>query len=180
MFTKSSKTFMSLQKKHLFKKLTLGMSLLAALFVIPGCGKEEAAGGTVGAATGAAIGAAVASEKHKATAALIGGLVGNTIGRAIGANEDRRAEREEHLADLAEVQARVQENHDLRRSIERRRGTCERCVANQGFQFCPHCGGHLNPRRRDQDRCRSCTTPFQPNNGYRYPDCKDRVLLTSR
>jgi hypothetical protein len=155
--------------------------LLLTLF--PGCGKNEAAGGTFGAASGALIGTAVAGRHDKVTGAVIGGLVGNLLGREVGKSADREDEREERLIREQEaahqkrkMQRLKEENEILRGSFDRWCQECERKVTLLGAQFCPKCGGNLIRYRY----CSECGTKFEVQCGYRFCPYCPRVKLKGR
>ena len=84
--------------KHKIKivgsQIALGAILIASL-LMTGCGKDETAGGTVGAASGAMLVAAVSGRHSKGEGALLGGLIGNYIGRGVGRSSDRKREKTE-------------------------------------------------------------------------------------
>ena len=152
----------------------LGLLFLGAIFLIfSGCGKHEAEGGTAGAVIGAAAGSALSSKKSKAEGTLLGAFVGNTIGRLAGSKEDRREEQERHNARVASLQ---QENHELKKGLEKWCPRCRRKSTLKGARTCTCCGEALIV----EQYCSGCRSYFEPRNGYVYcPNCP-KVLLSSR
>jgi len=160
--------------KKILKYTTPFFALTIAALFFSSCGKNEAAGGTVGAATGAMLGAAVSGRHSKGEGALLGGLVGNYIGRAIGREEDKAEERTEHHREVETLKA---ENRSLQRQLTKWCVNCNRQVRIKGAKSCPDCGGELIQEKF----CNRCKTIFSPDTGYRYcPYCSVRVALKGR
>ena len=167
------------------QKLSLFLmgTLVGALVLLTGCGKNESAGGLVGGAAGAAIGASV--SKDSGTGALIGGLAGTLLGSTVG-----RAADEEEQEEIQERQARIRARQDAEarhkiNSLENENrklrqkwcNDCSRQVTLTDASSCPSCGGALIRERY----CRECTQTFSPASGYRYcPYCKPGTPLKAR
>jgi len=153
---------------------TVIISAMISSLLITGCGKDEAAGGTVGAASGAMIGAAVSGRNSKGEGAVLGGLVGNYIGRSIGRSSDRKQEQTEHKKEIDRLKT---QNQQLERQLTKWCVDCNRQVRIRAAQSCPDCGGNLIQEKF----CERCKTIFSPDSGYSYcPYCNVRVALKGR
>ena len=147
---------------------------LGSLLILPGCGKNESATGTVGAVSGAAIGTAVSGRKHKASGALLGALVGNYLGREVGKAEDKREKQDQHKQEVNKLES---ENFQLKEELTKWCSHCNTKVRIVRAQSCPRCGSELIKEKI----CNRCRTVFSPESGYKYcPYCNIKSPLQSR
>lgn len=162
----------------------LEFALLALITLIaPGCGKNETAGGALGAAGGGLIGHVVAGKDSKVAGTLIGSLLGGLVGGTIGKSADEEEEIENNIKDQERIERRRElqclheENERLRRDLIKWCSNCGRRCELVGAHSCASCGSPLIHEKF----CRDCKTVFTPQSGYRYcPYCKEHVLLSSR
>jgi len=145
---------------------------------LPGCGRQQSAGGTFGAATGALIGSAVTGHHDHAAGAVIGGLVGALAGSAVGqAADEEEAEQHNALVDMQHRQRVAELQEENRRLRDKWCVCCGNHVTLEGAKSCPQCGGRLIREKH----CRTCSTQFSPRTGYRYcPYCSDQTPLVGR
>ncbi|MCB9492916.1 MAG: glycine zipper 2TM domain-containing protein [Epsilonproteobacteria bacterium] len=150
---------------------------LAALTVLPNCGKHEQEGRLVGAASGAAIGSSVAGKHDKATGTLLGGLIGSIVGGQAGRDADERSQRIQRRLQQQEMATLRHENQELRKSHIKWCCNCGQEVRLIGAQSCPLCGGELIREKY----CHLCSTSFGPKSTYRFcPYCPKSTKLCMR
>lgn len=152
--------------------------LICLLFVLAGCGRQQATGSTFGAATGALLGAAVSGHHSQGTGALIGGLAGAMVGGSIGqAADDEEAEEHKAIVTMHHRQHVAQLEEENRRLRDKWCVRCGNHVTLEGAKSCPQCGGELIREKY----CPTCTTLFSPRTGYRFcPYCKQQTRLIGR
>jgi hypothetical protein len=169
-------TFVVDSKKLL--SLSLFACLVTGLIIFPGCGKQEAAGGTFGAASGALIGAAVAGHNDTATGAIIGGLVGSMAGSAIGrAGDDEEEEEIRFQRDMNHRQEVAQLEEENRRLREKWCINCRTHVSVAGAQRCPRCSGDLIREKY----CPRCYKTYRADSSDKYcMFCKEPTQLQGR
>lgn len=164
-------------------KNTSAAFLLLVVMLFSGCGKNEGAGGALGAAGGGLIGNVVAGKNSKAAGTLIGGLLGGIVGSSLGraADEeeelDRTVKKQERIAHARQIECLQEENERLRRDLVKWCSGCGRRCELAGACSCACCG---SPLIREKF-CHECKTIFSPRSGYQYcPYCRGHVLLCGR
>lgn len=152
--------------------------IMIGLVFLPGCGRQQAVGGTFGAATGALIGTAVTGRHDQGTGALVGGLVGALAGGAVGqAADEEEADRRQIAIEIHHRQREAELQEENRRLRDKWCVQCGNHVCIENARSCPQCGGRLIHEKV----CRLCSTHFSPRTGYRYcPYCSDQTPLVGR
>ncbi len=156
---------------------------VGAMSLFSGCGRHEAAAGTMGATAGAIIGSSLTNNKNKTTAALLGGVIGNIIGSSAGrAADQEEAAEDRYHARTAELRERsmAQREAEVRRlqaGLDRWCLSCHRQNSIPGAHRCPSCGDSLVREKV----CSGCLTSFSPTVSYRFcPYCSEKRILAFR